>query len=57
MVDSDENYKFDLGVKGVIVSTYSKPTPIIIDIIGFKKHSYKERFYLYCFDHGLRKKI
>ena len=37
MVDSDENYKFDLGVKGAIVSSYSKPTPIIIDIIGFQK--------------------
>ena len=37
MVDSDENYKFDLGVKGVIVSTYSKLTPMIIDIIGFQK--------------------
>ena len=37
MVDSDKNYKFDLGVKGVIVSTYSKPTPIIIDIIDFQK--------------------
>ena len=37
MVDSKENYKFDLRVKGVIVSTYSKPTPIIIDVIGFQK--------------------